>query len=272
MRRLMLTLFLSCGRVALLDDAPDAGGVAGGSAGGATAGGASSGGVAGGSTAGGSAGGSTAGGAAGGSSAGGNTGGGTAGGSSGCTGLGIEACRANTQCEADFCIVCTCTPTFMGCRARTARPAECPLVDCVEPRCCADDASCGRPTTCLPESRPVCGICDNAPSTCTSDLSCDPGQICDARPCACQGQTECRPGCSLQNPCPAGQACGSDNRCAARLCGPGQACPSGFRCELGPAGDVCVARACSRDRDCGELFCVSGTCAPSLGVCRLPRP
>jgi hypothetical protein len=38
-------------------------------------------------------------------------------------------------------------------------------------------------------------------------------------------------------------------------------------CVLGPMGEVCMARACTRDAQCDDLFCVSGTCAPGLGTC-----
>jgi len=204
---------------------------------------------------------------------GGNVGGGNVGGGGGfnpCRGLSVGACRANPLCAPDFCFACSCRPNFEQCRLVREAPAVCPSFGCLQPQCCASDATCGRPLICMEPNRPTCGACNNAPSTCADDAACNTattGNICLPRPCACSGQTDCQPGCSTQNPCGDGQTCDPvTRRCEQTRCA-STPCPSGFNCVLGPTGNVCVARACTSDRDCGDIFCVSGTCRTSLGVC-----
>lgn len=278
-----LVLVAACGRVALLDE-PDAGGGTGGGRAGGSAAGGTAGNAGGGSTAGGAAGGSTAGGLSGGGVAGGGVAGGSAGGTAGgaaggagggepfnpCRGLSAGDCRANALCDADFCFACSCRPNFEGCRLKVQTPAVCPLVNCPTPQCCSDDSTCGRPFVCMEPNRVSCGACNNAPSTCTTDASCNTsvtGNVCLPRACACSGQTDCQPGCSAQNPCRDGQTCdAATKRCEQTRCN-STPCPSGFNCVLGPMGDVCIARSCTSDRDCGDIFCVSGTCRTSLGIC-----
>ncbi|MDP3233461.1 MAG: hypothetical protein Q8S33_26890 [Myxococcales bacterium] len=281
-----LVLVAACGRVALLDE-PDAGGGSGGGRAGGSAAGGTAGNAGGGSTAGGTAGGgSTAGGVAGGGvSGGGVAGGGSAGGAAGgagggepfnpCRGLSAGDCRANALCDADFCFACSCRPNFEGCRLKVQTPAVCPAFGCPQPQCCSDDSTCGRPLVCMAADRVSCGACNNAPSTCATDASCNTsvtGNVCLPRACACSGQTDCQPGCSAQNPCRDGETCdAATKRCEQTRC-TSTPCPSGFNCVLGPTGNVCIARSCTSDRDCGDIFCVSGTCRTSLGVCNQFMP
>jgi hypothetical protein len=252
---------LGCGRAGLLDEGRDAGRL--GSGGGVAAGGSAGGATAGGSTAGGTAGGQ-AGGTAGGQA------GGTAGGTATpCVGLSVSACRADSRCTPDFCFQCSCEPRYAQCRLKTAAAFECPQFGCPQPNCCSDDSTCGRPFLCLrAEQQASCGICNNLPSTCTNDLSCGAGTVCLPRRCACSGETDCQPGCGPNNPCPRGQSCdASTRRCEDLRCSAAVPCPSGTDCILGPAGTVCLPRACTSDAQCGDVFCVSGSCAPSLGIC-----
>ena len=218
-----------------------------------------------------------AGGVSGGGSAGGATAGGRAGGNAGggeafnpCRGLSAGACRANPLCEPDFCFACSCRPNFEQCRLKTQMPAVCPGFGCAQPQCCNDDSTCGRPLICMDPNRTSCGTCNNAPSTCATDAACNTsvtGNVCLPRPCACSGETDCQPGCSANNPCRDGQTCNaSTKRCEQIRCG-STPCPSGFDCVLRPTMNECVARSCTSDRDCGDIFCVSGTCKTSLGVC-----
>lgn len=283
---LLASLFLvaACGRVALLDE-PDAGGGSGGGRAGGSAAGGTAGSAGGGSTAGGTAGGGTAGGVSGGGVAGGgvagggNAAGGAAGGTGGagggepfnpCRGLSAGDCRANALCDADFCFACSCRPNFEGCRLKVQTPAVCPAFGCPQPQCCSNDSTCGRPLVCMESGRFSCGTCNNAPSTCATDASCNTsvtGNVCLPRACACSGETDCQPGCSAQNPCRDGETCdAATKRCEQTRC-TSTPCPSGFNCVLGPTGNVCIARSCTSDRDCGDIFCVSGTCRTSLGVC-----
>lgn len=277
-----LVLVAACGRVALLDE-PDAGGGSGGRAGGSAAGG-TAGNAGGGSTAGGTAGGGSIGGGLSGGGVAGGVAGGSAGGRAGgaaggtgggeafnpCRGLSAGDCRANALCDADFCFACSCRPNFEGCRLKVQTPAVCPAFGCPQPQCCSDDSTCGRPFVCMEPNRVSCGTCNNAPSTCATDASCNTsvtGNVCLPRACACSGQTDCQAGCSAQNPCRDGQTCdAATKQCEQTRC-TSTPCPSGFNCVLGPTGNVCIARSCTSDRECGDIFCVSGTCRTSLGVC-----
>jgi hypothetical protein len=265
---LLLPLLLSCGRGSL--DNRDAGSGGGSSAGG-TAGGVAGGTGGGGSSAGGSAGG-VAGGAGGGGSAGG-AGGGTAG---PCSGLSVSACRVDTRCTPDFCRQCDCKPTFAQCRARTAPEFLCPRLGCLEPQCCSDDSRCGRPTVCLPPGQTSCGVCDNSPSTCVSDATCNPqmtGNVCLPRPCACTGASDCQPGCGTTNPCERGRICNPTTlRCEDFRCSTMLPCPSGMDCISGIAGNLCIAKSCTDDATCGDVFCVAGRCSDTLGQCGQPTP
>lgn len=249
----------ACGRVALVDER-DAGG-AGGAAAGGSAGGASGG------TSGGQAGGSAG---SGGGSGGGGAAGGTAGGAANpCTGLSVTACRADARCTPDFCFQCSCEPRFAQCRLKASAPFMCPQFGCPQPQCCSDDSTCGRPLICLrPDQQQQCGTCNTLPSTCTNDASCGRGSVCLPRRCACSGETDCQPGCGPMNPCARGETCNPMTlRCEEQRCSAASPCPSGMDCLLGPAGGVCRARACMSDADCGDVFCVSGSCGPSLGTC-----
>ena len=97
--------------------------------------------------------------------------------------------------------------------------------------------------------------------------------ICDLPACPCGGVKMCVAGCSVDNPCPEGTACGADHRCAALPCGPQQACPSNFTCTTGGASPSCERKTCAGDGDCGPTgFCVEGLCFDSLGECRALTP
>lgn len=237
----------------------------GGTGGGTTGGGGSTGGGGGGGGGGGAGGGLTGGGLGG--------GGGGGGGSSSCAGLDAAACRARPDCEADFCLYCSCTPAFQQCRGKNEAPFHCLEVDCVTPACCRSQADCSSfPSTCAPPGTPHgCGVCNVDPSTCTSDSSCAPGFICEPRTCGCLGQTDCVPGCGPNNPCDVGSECLS-NRCQPRECMLDGDCPPTFECRVGHVAGFCRRRLCTTDLECGDGFCVEGTCFEAIGECRGPVP
>lgn len=288
---LMRVLFLiaclavaACGRAGLNDDVDGGAGGGGGGAAGGVGGGAGGGlgGGAGGGLGGGlggGAGGGLGGGAGGGlgggvgGGAGGGLGGGGGGGGASCAGLSVEACRARPDCAADFCLLCTCTPNFQGCRGVTEQPASCPEVECVQPQCCGVDSSCPSSATCAPPGTPYsCGICSPQPGTCTVDQDCvafPVVHICEPIGCSCTAQRECVPGCGPSSPCAEGTTCNaSTGRCQAIPCATDANCPSTFGCSSG----VCVRKACTSDLQCGDGFCVNGGCYEGQGTCRYPVP
>jgi hypothetical protein len=256
---------VACGRAGLNDDVD--GGVGGG--GGGTAGGVGGG-------AGGGAGGGLGGGVGGGP--GGGVGGGPGGGAGGgggasCAGLSADACRARADCAADFCLLCTCTPRYEGCRRVSEAPAQCPQVECAQPLCCASDAACQPSATCAPQGTPQgCGICNPQLSLCATDQDCvafPVVNICEPVPCSCSAARQCVPGCGPSSPCAQGTTCNATTgRCQAIPCASDANCPLTFGCSSG----VCVRKACSTDTQCGDGFCVNGACHEGLGECRSPVP
>lgn len=207
-----------------------------------------------------------AGGTGGGSGGGSQSGGG--GGGSTCPGLSVDACRARSDCAADFCFQCSCTPQFEGCRPITAQPFDCPQLGCASPLCCQTGAQCGSSGDCAPPgTRWGCGFCDGQPSTCANDTGCGTSGICEPRQCGCSGETDCVPGCGPTNPCLTGTTC-TGKRCQPSSCSSSTSCPSGFDCQ----GGLCARRSCTRDLDCGDGFCVTGLCSEGWGECRGPVP
>jgi hypothetical protein len=181
-----------------------------------------------------------------------------------CDALDLLGCRARTDCEADFCFACSCTPNFKSCRARTAAAATCPGLGCAQPLCCQNQSDCSNVGACgEPGTHLSCGACNPQPSTCTDDTSCDATSICEARNCACGGERDCVPGCSATNPCPAGSTC-SGKRCVVQTCSPTMSCPSTFDCLTGQ----CSRRTCTTDAHCGTGFCVNNSCFEAFGTCQ----
>jgi hypothetical protein len=157
-----------------------------------------------------------------------------------CGVLGEDACRARTDCVADYCQACSCTPTYAGCRAPTDLPHDCPALGCADPDCCRDQESCGnKQLTCVRPDQPNMGISMDTNSRCNSDAQCAVGTSCVNGACAAQ------PDCST--PCGAGLVCDHD-----------------------ASGAACVHSTCTTDADCERGFCVIGGCYRSLGMCEIP--
>ncbi len=185
-----------------------------------------------------------------------------------CAQLASEAdCVAAQACVADYCLECSCTPTFVGCRDAAAPKHTCPALGCPSPLCCRQPGDCVQGTMCIPPGATSCGVC--LMGSCTGDSQC-PGQVCDRAPCTCSptGQA-CLPRCTADS-CAAGSVCQADGHCRAQTCGgAAAACPRDFSC----AGSACVRTGCAGDGDCGNNgFCVEGSCFPALGECRPPVP
>jgi hypothetical protein len=194
-----------------------------------------------------------------------------------CSTLDETACAARTDCAADHCSECSCTPTFVGCRAVTEAPHACPMLGCPTPLCCRTNGDCLGDTSCVAPG-PICsGACAIPPFSCSSDADClgaGDGYICGNLPCSCVGVTQnfCVLGCSSTNPCPEGETCGGDHHCSPQVCGPSAPCPKGFGCS-GGAASTCARMACQTDTDCADgSFCVDGMCYAGLGECRAPTP
>ncbi len=190
-----------------------------------------------------------------------------------CVGLDEATCRATKGCAADTCMECSCTPTFVGCRAASAPPVECPALGCLQPLCCHSNADCpmGALFCIAPGASPGGGPCF-MPTPCKVDGDCaqqGPTWICAIATSACgPAAMGCVPGCSRDMDCPEGDVCRNDHHCVARPCMSAHDCPAEFAC----VGGGCARLACNSDGDCGAGYCVEGACYTSLGVCEPPAP
>jgi Cys-rich repeat protein len=195
-----------------------------------------------------------------------------------CAGLSESACNANPACRADYCLECSCTPTFVGCALSTAPKTACPGLGCDpacgcnaldEKGCIAAESSLG----CTPFYCPDChggqsfvsclapnqgaGACGGAcPAGCRSMSDCTGGQECVAPGAS--------PGCGV---CMVGTDCATDAQC-----------PSGQVCDTAPcvctnSGRTCIA-GCKSSAECGEGQSCTTThhCAPTpcTGVAQCP--
>lgn len=192
-----------------------------------------------------------------------------------CATLDPATCRATAGCVADFCDSCTCTPTFVACRAESASMTACPVIECptLPPACCRADGDCKGAFCATPDDPPGCGICRQVKSSCAVDLDCRATAlggggvpICEPVACACSPASECVPGCTSDTECATGETCEvAEGRCRPQACGASAACPPDFDC--GASG--CARRTCVDDAEC-DGFCVEGACRPALGECSLP--
>lgn len=188
-----------------------------------------------------------------------------------CAGLDLAACRAEAGCVADTCLTCTCTPTYLGCRAAAAEPHDCPEVGCASPFCCSDGDECTDGAACQVEPSPGCGICNPAPGGCADDGGCADGEICEPIACSCEGARQCVPGCETTG-CALGEVCdAASDRCVEQPCSEaGTECPANFVCTWPEGG--CMRLNCVVDENCPAGWCVLGFCQESLGTCVLPAP
>ena len=195
-----------------------------------------------------------------------------------CSKLSDEAsCRARTDCVADTCFACSCTPSFAGCRAASETPFACPALGCATPQCCHTTNDCsaqdGFAFCQVPPINAGCGACFNGPGNCTKDADClglSSGRICEPTPCACpsSGMSKtCVPGCSSDSDCLETASCSADLRCHDRPCD--AACTGNYACD--PTGARCIRKACKTDGDCGKPgYCIEGACSKSIGQCIQP--
>jgi hypothetical protein len=189
-----------------------------------------------------------------------------------CAGLDEQTCKATSSCTPDYCTACSCTPTFMGCRAPNDAKTRCPARLCAQPQCCKSSVQCGDVRICrsAEEGRfPGCGTCFQGESECASDSDCeDAGEamICEVQACSCNAARACQPGCTEDSQCKSNEACGENHRCQTLTCGDDKACPAEFLCADG----LCGRRSCKTDKECPVGFCVNGSCSRSLGMCFSP--
>jgi hypothetical protein len=171
-----------------------------------------------------------------------------------CTKLNEASCKGVATCVADYCYECSCTPTFVGCRAVSATPTPCPGLGC--------QPACG----CTGLSESACKAA--APSLgCTADYcpDCHGGQTY----AGCSGPNEGAPFCA--NNCPAILDGGVDAGSCSSSCvggGPGcnkcaPACANGQIC-CAWAGGPCMLTDAGTCAGAGGYKCATPT---SQGLC-----
>ncbi|MEZ4400710.1 MAG: hypothetical protein R3B06_11865 [Kofleriaceae bacterium] len=192
-----------------------------------------------------------------------------------CAGLDQATCAATAGCAVDLCAGCLCDALYNGCRDAATLPAECPVLGCpISTTCCRSTADCGGLQCATPDDPPGCGICQDVPSTCTTDLDCQVATsagiggvpICEPVACACNPASACVPGCVDDSTCGEAEACDvPSGRCRPQTCDAATPCPLDFDCAAG----ACVRRTCTDDTAC-DNFCVEGACRGALGMCTMP--
>ncbi|HZS42112.1 MAG TPA: hypothetical protein VFF06_35025 [Polyangia bacterium] len=100
-----------------------------------------------------------------------------------CFTLGEALCKARFDCAADYCVLCSCTPQFNGCRDMLTPPKPCPTPTCAPPGCCRAINDC--PPSMFfcapPEPAPMNVAC---PPPCADNLQCNASGQCERQPCA----------------------------------------------------------------------------------------
>ncbi len=204
---------------------------------------------------------------------------------SACSGFDEKTCRAHKECVADFCFECSCTPTFVACRAPSAPKTGCPGLGCDQPVCCTSLNDCNRngqlTMTCVaPGEWPGCGVCTADPP-CQSDSDCPldggnsftpTGPVCDDarayRICGpCFPHKICILGCTADRDCVGGRICDASHHCVWKPCATSADCAANFECT----GGSCSRTSCSSDADCPVGFCVQSSCYEGEGTCQ-PAP
>lgn len=136
---------------------------------------------------------------------------------------------------------------------------------------CTSEQSCKGGQMCFVPGESIgCGMCQQPPDACQSDLDCATGggkpKICiwQKNDCTCSGEKLCHDGCTSDNDC-AGpwQSCAPDNHCVAKACAANADCPVHFSCAAGS----CARVKCKASGDCPGGFCVKGQCYPKKGFC-----
>jgi hypothetical protein len=101
------------------------------------------------------------------------------------------------------------------------------------------------------------------PVACTGDSQCAVGMVCrDAAGWHGPPGLACLAPCASDLDCPPTDKCDGSGHCQGRTCAE---CPSYFSCASG----TCVVPSCLKDVDCPGGYCVLGSCAGSLGVCKM---
>jgi hypothetical protein len=176
-------------------------------------------------------------------------------------GPGAAACRADSDCAVSTGVFWCANPY---------EPIHCgPVLSQTPGQPCGDDADCTGSEICRVPVGGVDagGLACSVDRSCVDDADCGPNRVCREDPTvptawiSANGLACARP-CATSSDCPPTSMCDSNGHCRARACAE---CPSYFSCSSG----VCSIPTCSADTQCTGGYCVRGTCAGSLGTCRM---
>lgn len=185
----------------------------------------------------------------------------------------ITECRSDSDCPK---------PGLSNVPWGCVRPYDAYRCGPVEPNrvgaACTEDDQCGGGNICraatvhddggMPDDGGLglSGLACTRAVACTADAQCNAGQVCRGDPAVPIGWIDpsglvCSAPCATDLDCPPTDKCSGGGHCQARTCAE---CPSYLSCKSG----TCVVPRCSTDTDCPGGYCVAGSCAGSLGVCR----
>ncbi len=205
-----------------------------------------------------------------------------------CKTLDEARCKLETNCAADYCDKCGCTPApFVGCRDKNTTAPLCLQAACDFNACdpCAnlDEKQCAANHACKAFT---CPDCNGSYFAACYDPKHDPKRpqpppICPVPHCpnvGCRDANDCGPWSYCQSPggmlgtCHVDDDCTGDQLCLNGSCGMKKCatendCPTLFRCQQGAGPHSCVRRSCLKDGECSGGFCVNNTCYKQLGTC-----
>ena len=205
-----------------------------------------------------------------------------------CHSLDEKSCAATGgACVADYCLECSCTPTFVGCRLPTEPQTTCPGLGCAQPNCSCDglsESECIASESTLGCTPNYCTDCEGGEiwNGCTGPNEGAPAcpGVCPQMGChdqsECSGGQEClapgaSAGCGI---CKQGDGCTSDGDCApGEICGfdPCVCTGNGMSCGPGCSQTGCPdGQVCNQTDHCADIPCSDTSQCPTFFTCIFP--